>query len=141
MTEDAREASLQEQTPEPARIYQLSVAHRGFERWKPLLLAFVTTRLGLAALTLAVAIVTNQPVPHLWNHWDGNWYVGIAAHGYHWSIRGKPAVAFFPLYPLLIHVGIWLSMELGSFAPCMLCLYLPLVPWERWKAAEAKPGS
>jgi hypothetical protein len=30
------------------------------------------------------------------------------------------------------HVGIWVTMELGCFAPYMLCLYLPLLPWERW---------
>jgi hypothetical protein len=31
------------------------------------------------------------------------------------------------------HVGIGLSLELGFFAPYMLCLYLPLLPWERWR--------
>jgi hypothetical protein len=146
MTEDAREASLREQIPEPARIYQLSVARRGFERWQPLLLAFVTTRVGLAALTLAVAMITNQPVPHLWNHWDGNWYVGIAAHGYHWSIRGKPAVAFFPLYPLLIHVGIWLNapgiitalvISNAAFLGALYYLYR-LVAEERGERAAAR---
>ena len=30
------------------------------------------------------------------------------------------------------HLGIWLCLELGGFAPYMLCLYLPLLPWERW---------
>jgi hypothetical protein len=30
-----------------------------------------------------------------------------------------------------LHIGIGLSVELGMFAPYMLCLYLPLVPWER----------
>jgi hypothetical protein len=25
------------------------------------------------------------------------------------------------------------SMELGGFAPYVLCLYLPLVPWERFR--------
>jgi vitamin K-dependent gamma-carboxylase-like protein len=30
-----------------------------------------------------------------------------------------------------IHVGIGLSMELGLFSLYMLCLYLPLIPWER----------
>src|SRR5262249_51638808 len=29
------------------------------------------------------------------------------------------------------HVGIGLSMELACFALYMLCLYLPLLPWER----------
>jgi hypothetical protein len=30
------------------------------------------------------------------------------------------------------HLGIWVNMELGGFAPYALCLYLPLLPWERW---------
>jgi hypothetical protein len=30
------------------------------------------------------------------------------------------------------HIGIGLSLELGGFAPYMLCLYLPLLPWDRW---------
>jgi hypothetical protein len=81
------------------------VERPGFWRWEPLLLSFVSTRLGLAALTALVAAVSGQSALRLWNHWDGRWYVGIATHGYHWSIGGKPAVAFFPLYPLLIHAG------------------------------------
>ncbi len=36
------------------------------------------------------------------------------------------------LFGVLFHVGIGLSMELGGFAPYMLCFYLPLIPWERW---------
>jgi Vitamin K-dependent gamma-carboxylase len=35
------------------------------------------------------------------------------------------------------HVGIGLTMELGVFAPYVLCLYLPLLPWERL-AADSK---
>jgi hypothetical protein len=31
-----------------------------------------------------------------------------------------------------LHLGIWACLELGGFAPYMLCLYLPLLPWERW---------
>jgi hypothetical protein len=30
------------------------------------------------------------------------------------------------------HLGIFASLELGGFAPYMLTLYLPLLPWERW---------
>ena len=33
---------------------------------------------------------------------------------------------------VLFHLGIWISMELGFFAGYMLCLYLPLLPWETW---------
>jgi hypothetical protein len=36
-----------------------------------------------------------------WNNWDAQHYVTIAEHGYH---VGPGYPAFFPLYPLLIHV-------------------------------------
>jgi hypothetical protein len=38
------------------------------------------------------------------------------------------------------HLGIWLCLELGGFAPYMLCLYLPLLPWERWADRRRPPG-
>jgi hypothetical protein len=40
---------------------------------------------------------------------------------------------------VLFHLGIFLSMELGGFSLYMLCLYLPLLPWERIHAT-AKPA-
>jgi uncharacterized membrane protein YphA (DoxX/SURF4 family) len=36
------------------------------------------------------------------------------------------------LFGVAFHLGIGASMELGGFVPYVLCLYLPLVPWERW---------
>jgi len=41
------------------------------------------------------------------------------------------------------HLGIGLSMELGSFVPVMLTLYLPFLPWDRWlktDTASQAPG-
>jgi uncharacterized membrane protein YphA (DoxX/SURF4 family) len=37
-------------------------------------------------------------------------------------------------FGVLFHLGILVLLELGFFAPYMMCLYLPLVPWERWLA-------
>ncbi len=36
-------------------------------------------------------------------------------------------------FGVAFHVGIGVTLEIGWFAPYMLCLYLPLVPWERWR--------
>jgi hypothetical protein len=36
------------------------------------------------------------------------------------------------LFGVAFHLGIFISMELGGFGLYMICLYLPLVPWERW---------
>jgi hypothetical protein len=30
------------------------------------------------------------------------------------------------------HLGIFATMEIGGFVPYMLCLYLPLLPWDDW---------
>lgn len=39
----------------------------------------------------------------IWNQWDASWYLGIAQHGYQLSAHGKSNLAFFPLFPLLLH--------------------------------------
>jgi uncharacterized membrane protein YphA (DoxX/SURF4 family) len=43
------------------------------------------------------------------------------------------------LFGVLFHLGIWVSMEIGMFAPMMLCFYLPLLPWERWTDRRPAP--
>jgi hypothetical protein len=73
----------------------------------------------------------------------------------YWLTQGMTwlVLAWECLFPLLVlwrptrlaalwvgvafHLGIWASLELGGFGPYMLCLYLPLVPWE---AARRVPG-
>lgn len=71
----------------------------------PVLAPFALSRVLLVALTLGVAAVRHHNPLALWAAWDGAWYTGIAAHGYHWGIHGKTALAFFPLFPLLIRLG------------------------------------
>jgi hypothetical protein len=39
-------------------------------------------------------------------------------------------------FGVMFHLGIFASMELGAFVPFALCMYLPLVPWERWTSKE-----
>lgn len=56
-------------------------------------------------MTAAATVVRRESPIGLWDQWDARWYLGIASHGYHWSIGGKSALAFFPLYPLLIKAG------------------------------------
>ena len=47
---------------------------------------------------------TQNPLLLMWIRWDALWYTGIASHGY-WT----QALAFFPLYPLLIAGGAFCS--------------------------------
>lgn len=81
------------------------IAPQHVPAWRAVLLPFVLSRAMLVALTIVLAFVTHHGPLAMWNVLDTRWYVGIATHGYHWSVDGKPAVAFYPLYPLLIHLG------------------------------------
>lgn len=62
-------------------------------------------------------------------------------HHLHVLLRWNRAI--FLIFGALFHVGILLGMEIGGFAAYMLCLYLPLVPWERWRSRSvlASPAS
>jgi hypothetical protein len=42
-------------------------------------------------------------------------------------------------FGLLFHLGILATMELGGFVPYVLCLYLPLLPWDRWLGDKPSP--
>ena len=66
--------------------------------------------------------------------WDAGWYGEIAQNGY-WLKGGEQSpVAFFPLYPVLIHAVAWLGINrwvagvLVSFLCAMAALYL----FSRW---------
>lgn len=67
-------------------------------------LVWLLTRLLLVVVTVASLYQRHQPLSHFfttWVQWDAGWYIVIARAGY-WS---RPAAAFFPLYPLTMHVG------------------------------------
>ncbi len=57
-----------------------------------------------------VSVPLSAPAPWFlsaWYHWDANWYMSIAQHGYEWVAGQQSSVAFFPLYPWLMHVLGW----------------------------------
>ncbi|HME82030.1 MAG TPA: mannosyltransferase family protein [Candidatus Eremiobacteraceae bacterium] len=71
---------------------------------------FAATRVPLIIIASVAAIVIGQRAGHhwspqhglaldVWSRWDAQHYLDIAQFGYH----GKD-IAFFPLYPLLIHL-------------------------------------
>jgi hypothetical protein len=73
------------------------------------LVAFLITRLVVfAGAYLSDIILPNvandepRGVVGVWNRWDTIWYGQIAEQGYSYSSTEKSAVAFFPLYPLLM---------------------------------------
>src|SRR5579875_509689 len=80
------------------------------EAWISVAPPFVVSRLLLLAVTLGVATAVHHVPLQVWDQWDSKWYLGVAEHGYHWSLDGKPAVAFFPFYPLLLRLGLSLGL-------------------------------
>lgn len=83
-------------------------------RWRPALLVALAVWSCSAVVHLLVGALAwltyagNGPAPDLWsvvlgwNRWDAGHYVRIAESGYH---LGPGFPAFFPLYPILIHVA------------------------------------
>ena len=76
----------------------------------------------------------------MWSHWDGEWFIDIAEHGY----SAKPLhkqhqnVAMFPLYPLGIRAGNFFytnSVFWGYLISCLSGAILMLLIYE-WAAQE-----
>ncbi len=120
---------------------------------------FLLSRCLIAAVSaLAVVLIPQQPghilfhcVPHLsrnscllmWDHWDATAYVRISYQGYAFS----PDVAFFPLWPLLIHFGglllggvYPLSYGLASLLISNLCFFFTLVLFYCLLATNFEPS-
>ncbi len=47
------------------------------------------------------------------------------------SLRWTRPVALW--LGVAFHLSLWVSLEIGWLAPYMLCFYVPLVGWERWR--------
>jgi hypothetical protein len=72
---------------------------------------------------------STNPLVLMWIRWDALWYTGIAQHGY-WM----QALAFFPLYPLLIaafHAAFRLSFNVAALVVSNVCLVLFQVTFYR----------
>jgi Mannosyltransferase (PIG-V) len=89
------------------------------EAWIFVLAIFALSRLlfmgagVLAAAYLPWAVPAGDPLEppgflNYWAHWDGAWYSEIATGGY--GERAPTSTAFFPLYPMLMRLGIALGV-------------------------------
>ena len=103
------------------------------------LLAYGASRL-VCAFAVALAAMAADTSPHrIFTVWDGRWYEKIALHGYPVTVpqadfyagtgrQAQTAVAFFPLYPLMVRgldrvlpggadvAGVVLSLIIGALA-------------------------
>ena len=89
-----------------------------------LFIRFAAIWVGLAIVGWISLVVEGGPVTRfsdelaswpfldMWARWDSQWYESIARDGYFFDPTRQSSVAFFPLYPLLMH-GV---MQLG-FGP------------------------
>ncbi|HEX6510173.1 MAG TPA: mannosyltransferase family protein [Chloroflexota bacterium] len=108
---------------------------------------WLTSRVLLVVVTTAFSSARRLSPLTLWNVLDAQWYTGIAAHGYGWSLDGKPSLAFFPLYPLAIHVAgstgrpfIAVALLLSNVAALAALLYLRALFSLVWGASAARRG-
>ncbi|MGH2347613.1 MAG: mannosyltransferase family protein, partial [Chloroflexota bacterium] len=80
---------------------------------------------GLRGLPGATAPVGNTLADY-WNRWDSLWYLHIATNGYSAAqdLHGHVSLAFFPLYPLALHLWLVLwpwSPAAGALVLSNLC--------------------
>lgn len=68
------------------------------------------TQTGVHSGPLCTLRIGPNPCIFMWNHWDAAAYTRIAYQGY----ASTPDVAFFPLWPLLMHYG---ALLLGGINP------------------------
>ncbi len=91
-------------------LVKLLVAARFVRTVRDVLTTFVVTRISIIVVAeLASIVIAQRPGQHVaessipllavWGRWDAVHYLEIAAHGYYGT-----DMAFFPLYPTLIHV-------------------------------------
>ncbi len=98
----------------------------------------------LGDLTLARFSYALSPLPVEWTYWVTrlmSWFVLTWEVTLPLLLIWRPVRRVALVFGALFHLGILASMELGFFAPYMLCLYLPLLPWEkladRWQKKSA----
>jgi Gpi18-like mannosyltransferase len=72
---------------------------------------FAGNRLILVVVSLLTgwlfgdALGSDHSLAGLWRRWDVLWYISVADHGYVWQpLPHQSNLAFFPLYPLLMHL-------------------------------------
>ena len=91
-------------------LVKLLVAARFVRTVRDVLTTFVVTRISIIVVAeLASIVIAQRPGQHVaessipllavWGRWDAVHYLEIAAHGYYGT-----DMAFFPLYPTLIHI-------------------------------------
>ena len=115
------------------------------EVWALVLISFFLSRLlflgiGLLAAThLPWAEPAGDPLEppgalNYWAHWDGAWYSEIATDGY--GERAPTSTAFFPLYPMLMRLGVSLGGGPALWGVMISLLAIPAALFFLYRIAE-----
>jgi Dolichyl-phosphate-mannose-protein mannosyltransferase len=115
------------------------------EVWIFVLTIFFLSRLlflgvgSLAATYLPWAEPAGDPLEppgflNYWAHWDGAWYSEIATDGY--GGRSPTSTTFFPLYPMLVRLGISLGGGPALWGVLISLLAAPVALFFLYRIAE-----
>jgi hypothetical protein len=120
------------------------------EVWAFILIVFGLSRLlflgtgAFAAAYLPWAEPAGDPLEppgslNYWAHWDGAWYSQIATGGY--DERAPTSTAFFPLYPVLMRLGITLGGASALWGVLISLSATPIALFFLYRIAEQLHGS
>lgn len=122
-------------------------ARASLRRAAPALLAFGAARLcGALVVVLACLLLDQPPYARLLQQWDSLWYQSIATSGYGFIAHSATGaarydVAFFPLYPLLIHALTLVTPLSAPLAGLVVsCAFALLAAWGVHAVAERLGG-
>lgn len=148
----ARAGSIPAERPQRSLEWRISMrALLASQALRESLWVFLGTRLLFLLLTYFGVILfhnalhdpthpsfLHQLLPAWDRRWDTAWYEDIAQRGYAWrKAAGTSPAAFFPLYPLLIRLGVDLthrSSILVALALSNLCFFAAL--WYLWRLTD-----
>jgi hypothetical protein len=77
-----------------------------------LMLAMKAILLFLGVQTFSVGKRDYGGVLEIWNRWDASHYLHLAEFGYSSSGEERVLLAFFPMYPALVHVGAFVLRDI-----------------------------
>ncbi len=84
----------------------------------------------------------NDPFIDMWLRWDCGWYQAIAERGYSYTPGQQSAVAYFPLYPLLMRgvMAFGVDVFISGIAVTLISGALGAVVFHQW-ARTLKPDA
>jgi Vitamin K-dependent gamma-carboxylase len=93
----------------------------------------------LACVSLTRFDFASLHLPY-WSLQLGTWVVLIWEVTFPFMVLFRWTRIIALLLGAIFHIGIWVTFEIGFFAPYMLCFYVPMLPWEKMFFAAREPS-